>query len=294
MRGQSFIYLLFFFFNFPGCSSVQEARRSFKTSPFFTLTQQESRVKGRGKSLHLHGKICGFPFQDSRSDNYCLSQPLPQCHPLTQHKGAKARVLTLLDSPLETSGDHPAPLSLFFLFIHLVIYLAAHFVFLSVPSAVPERGTCMLQQDVGFVLTRLISYRRRHRLIKIIPCYRCCFGQPNDTGGLLCSTLCSRLANRAPRPQLAPNQRWRRNILPRINMLRFGPALIDEPHLRAGGRARLHGGSARVQERNTRRMFNHFIISGNQKDSCLGRGLKFIFMGVAGPLQRGGALRILP
>lgn len=73
-------------------------------------------------------------------------------------------------------------------------------------------------------------------------------------------------------------------------MLRFGPALIDEPHLRAGGRARLHGGSARVQERNTRRMFNHFIISGNQKDSCLGRGLQFIFMGVARPLQRGGSV----
>lgn len=84
------------------------------------------------------------------------------------------------------------------LFIHT-------FCFLSIWSTVLEPGTCMLQQDVGFVLTRLISCRRRHRLIKIIPCYRGCFGQPNDTGGLLCSTDCSRLANGAPRPQLAPN-----------------------------------------------------------------------------------------
>lgn len=46
-----------------------------------------------------------------------------------------------------------------------------------------SRNVRMLQQDVGFVLTRLISCRRRHQLIKIIPCYRGCFGQPNDTGG---------------------------------------------------------------------------------------------------------------
>ncbi len=79
------------------------------------------------------------------------------------------------------------------------------FCFRSTWSMVLEQGTCMLQQDVRFVLTRLISCRRRHRLIKIIPCYRGCFGQPNDTGGLPCSTDCSRLAYSAPRPQLAPN-----------------------------------------------------------------------------------------
>lgn len=79
------------------------------------------------------------------------------------------------------------------------------FCFLGIWCTVLELGPCMLQQDVGFFLTRLISCRRRHRLIKIIPWYRGCFGQPNDTGGLLCSTGCSRLANGVPQLQLAPN-----------------------------------------------------------------------------------------
>lgn len=50
------------------------------------------------------------------------------------------------------------------------------------------------------------------------------------------------------------------------------PALIDEPHLRTGGGLRLHGsfGEEKKQERNTRRMFNHFVISENQKRCLFG------------------------
>lgn len=72
------------------------------------------------------------------------------------------------------------------------------------------------------------------------------------------------------------------------------PALIDEPYPRAGGALRLHGsfGKKKTQERNTRGMFNHFVISENQKRRLFS-GLELIFMGTACSL-RVGSPYILP
>lgn len=87
------------------------------------------------------------------------------------------------------------------LLIHLGIYSSAHFYyFFYVYNPRFWSRRTRRNEMPGFFLTRLISCRRRHRLIKIIPCYRGCFGQPNDIGGPLCSTGCSRSANRSSLP----------------------------------------------------------------------------------------------
>lgn len=217
------------FFSFLLCCSVQETGQSFKASSFLTLTQLEGeRRKKKSVFLpHLHWKFIILfsvdKLKDSRSERLLspVFSSLPACRGLSHYSLTRTqihmRTHTVWHSP-ETlmpcpPWDHCSSciqstcffMHVLFLFIHPVIYLSAHFVFLSIWSTVLALGTCTLQQDVGFVLTRLISCRRRHRLIKIIPCYRGCFGQPNDTGGRLCSTHCSRLANCAPQPQLAPN-----------------------------------------------------------------------------------------
>lgn len=178
--------------------------------------------KEKEKSVH-HFLFSVYELKDSRSERLLspMFSTLPASHGLSHysltHTQIHMRTHTVWHSPETLMACPPCDhcslciqstcfsMHVLFLFIHPVIYLSAHFVFLSIWSTVLALGTCTLQQDVGFVLTRLISCRRRHRLIKIIPCYRGCFGQPNDTGGMLCSTYCSRLANCAPQPQLAPN-----------------------------------------------------------------------------------------
>lgn len=176
---------------------------------------------------HLHWKFIilfsVYELKDSRSERLLspVFSTLPACHGLSHysltHTQIHMRTHTVWHSP-ETLMPCPpcdhcsrciqstcfSMLVLFFIYSPCNLFICT-FCFLSIWSTVLALGTCTLQQDVGFVLTRLISCRRRHRLIKIIPCYRGCFGQPNDTGGLLCSTHCSRLANCAPQPQLAPN-----------------------------------------------------------------------------------------
>lgn len=188
--------------------------------PFFSLwlsrkEREERKCPSPTFAREIHHPVFRMRtnrFQEWKTD---VSQNL---HGLIQILKPIARslrhTLTLFDIPLRRLciGCSSASYSKY-LFIYawtLYIYSPCNlfictFSFLSIWCTVLERGTCMLQQDVGFVLTRLISCRRRHRLIKIIPCYRGCFGQPNDTGGLLCSTGCSRSANGAPQLQLAPN-----------------------------------------------------------------------------------------
>ena len=227
MRANSAFFFFLFFFPSLLCCSVQETGQSFKASSFLTLTQWQGERREKKSVLlpHSHRKfiillsVCRLKrFQEWKtmvSGVQCAVTPCMSWPPSLNlfSPFAHTHSLTLSDIPsrlwclLRLVGIQSACLSMH---VRLLIYspcnLFIHtFCFLSIWSTVLEPGTCMLQQDVGFVLTRLISCRRRHRLIKIIPCYRGCFGQPNDTGGLLCSTDCSRSPNGAPRPRLAPN-----------------------------------------------------------------------------------------
>ena len=227
MRANSAFF--FFLFFFPP-SSAALCRRLGRVSkpPLFSLWLSGKEKEEKKKSVllpHSHRKfiillsVCWLKrFQEWKtmvSGVQCAVTPCMSWPPSLNlfSPFAHTHSLTLSDIPsrlwclLRLVGIQSACLSMH---VRLLIYspcnLFIHtFCFLSIWSTVLEPGTCMLQQDVGFVLTRLISCRRRHRLIKIIPCYRGCFGQPNDTGGLLCSTDCSRSPNGAPRPRLAPN-----------------------------------------------------------------------------------------
>ena len=216
----------FFFFSLPPLLLCAGDWAEFQSLLFSHSDSVARRKKKKKVSFsHIHAGNSSFCFlraasKDSRSERRlspALSGlSLPACHgrhPWTFSRHSLTHTLTLFDIPLRLwcllrlVAIQSACLSMHIL---LLIYSPCNlfirtFCFLSIWSAVLEPGTCVLQQDVGFVLTRLISCRRRHRLIKIIPCYRGCFGQPNDTGGLLCSTDCSRSANGAPRPRLAPN-----------------------------------------------------------------------------------------
>ena len=226
MRANS-AFFFFLFFSLPPLLLCAGDWAEFQ-SLLFSHSDSVARRKKRKKSVllpHSHRKfiillsVCRLKrFQEWKtmvSGVQCAVTPCMSWPPSLNlfSPFAHTHSLTLSDIPsrlwclLRLVGIQSACLSMH---VRLLIYspcnLFIHtFCFLSIWSTVLEPGTCMLQQDVGFVLTRLISCRRRHRLIKIIPCYRGCFGQPNDTGGLLCSTDCSRSPNGAPRPRLAPN-----------------------------------------------------------------------------------------
>lgn len=196
--------LIFFFFLL--CCSVQETGQSFKASSFLTLTQSERERRRRRRR-----KKCPSPTftQEIHHSVFCMwtkrFQERETIVSRVQYAVAPKPVLTLFDIPRRRPclvGTSTSVFNVFKALVYLCMCSSPCYLFIrtfcfpTIRCAVLEPGTCMLQQDVGSVLTRLISCGRRHRLIKIIPCYRGCFGQPNDTGGLLCSTDCSRFGER--------------------------------------------------------------------------------------------------
>lgn len=203
--------LVFFFSPSLLCCSVQEPGQSFKASSFLTLTQSEGERRRKQcpsptYKLEIHHSGFCLRILKLKERQTIVIQVLhvrvllPTF--LTVHSHKHTHCLCCLTFPWLSPALYASvpvwhPIWGTWLSMHtfrkysLYSLFICTLCFFSMWSLVLDLETCMLQQDVGFVLTRLISCRRRHRLIKIIPCYRGCFGQPNDTGGLLCSTGCS-------------------------------------------------------------------------------------------------------